>query len=141
MSLLQRIFPLGYRLFMKIAEPRVVRLLHFGIYICLLVAGAGVLLHPPGSFEGVLGITLVMSFGGFIFIGAILSALSVLPGIWWLERVGLILLATGLGIYTLAVLGLHGSIVSLSIPIGFILTLVLRWREIKRYQFAPIREG
>lgn len=140
MDKLQRTFPLLYKLYLKIAEPRVVRLLHFGIYICLLVAGIGVIFHPPRSFEGSLGILLVLMFGGMLFLGALIAAVSVLPGVWWLERVGLILLATGLLIYTVTMISLNASPVTLSIPIGFILTLVLRWLEIRRYQLAP-RKG
>lgn len=136
----QRTFPLAYKLYLKIAEPRVVRILHFGIYICLLISGLGVIAHPPRSFEGSLGFLLVMMFGGMLFIGALISAISVLPGIWWLERVGLILLVTGLLIYTVTMFSLKASPVTLSIPIGFILTLVLRWLEIRRYQLAP-RKG
>jgi len=137
----QRIFPWGYRLYNKIAEPRVVRLLHFGIYITLLIAGVGVLVHTPRSFEGVLGVLLVYIFGGFVAIGALLAAFSVLPGIWWLERAGISLLWSGLGLYFLITIGIGASVVTSAIPIGFILTLVLRWREIKRFQLAPIKGG
>lgn len=136
----QRAFPIAYKLYLKIAEPRVVRLLHFGIYICMLMAGFGVILHPPRSFEGTLGSFLVLIFGGMLFLGALTAAVSVLPGVWWLERVGLILLITGLSIYTVTIISLNASPVTLSIPIGFILTLVLRWLEIRRYQLAP-RKG
>lgn len=137
----QRIFPWGYRLFLKIKEPRMVRLLHFGIYTTLLIAGVGVLVHTPRSFEGVLGVLLVYTFGGFIALGSTLAALSVLPGIWWLERAGISLLWSGLGLYFLITIGLGASVVTSAIPIGFILTLILRWREINRFQLAPIKGG
>lgn len=140
MSKFQRIFPFGYRLYTKIAEPRVVRIIHFAIYAMLLIAGSGVLLNPPKSFQGVLGVTLVMCVGGFVSLGSFLGLISVLQGIWWLERSGVIALWTGIGLYVLVILGLRGSLVATALPIVVILTLVLRWREIKRYQLAPIRK-
>lgn len=136
----QRIFPWGYHLFMKIAEPRTVRLLHFGIYIALATAGAMILLNPPRSFENILGVALLYMFGVFVFGGAAVAAVAVLPGIWWLERVGLIALGTGMGIYIIIIVCLGTSPIGLSISIAFILTFILRWREIRRYQLAP-REG
>lgn len=140
MSKLKRWFPLGYRLYTKIAEPRVVRIIHFIIYAFLCIAGTGVLFNPPSAFQGVLGIALVGAIGGFVTIGSGLGLVSVLPGIWWLERAGVIALWTGIGLYILVVFGLRGSLVSISLPIVVILTLILRWREIKRYQLAPIRK-
>lgn len=141
MSHLQRLFPTLYKLYLKIAEPRTVRLLYFGIYMVMLVAGISVLFHPPRSMEGVLGAALVLVFGLSVTLGSVCAAVSVLPGIWFLERAGVIAIWTGLGLYTLTMFAIHASAVAIAIPIGFILTLVLRWREIKRYQLAPIRQG
>lgn len=141
MSKLKKWFPLGYHLFLKIAEPRVVRLIFFGIYAFLFIAGAGVLASPPRSFQGILGFTLVMFIGGFVAFGSFLGMASVLQGIWWLERAGVISLWAGIGLYVLVMLGLKTSLVSVALPIVVILMLILRWREIKRYQLAPIRKG
>lgn len=140
MSRFKQWFPFGYRLYRKIAEPRVVRLIHFAIYAFLLVAGTGVLMSPPKSFQGVLGVTLVFLIGIFVSLGATFGLVSVLQGIWWLERAGVIALWSGIGLYVLAVLGLRASLVIVALPIVVILMLVLRWREIKRYQLAPIRK-
>lgn len=130
-------FPYAHFLFMKIAEPRVTRLLHFGIYICLLLAGIGVMITPPPAFQYIIGHILVYVFGGFIFIGGALSSFAVLPGIWWLERVGLVALSTGMFMYLVILTGLNPSPVSLSVSVAFILTFILRWLEIKDSQLAP----
>lgn len=135
------IFKAFFTVYMKIAEPRVVRLIQFVIYAFLLIAGSGVLFSPPKSFQGVLGITLVMSIGGFVALGSFLGLISVLQGIWWLERSGVIALWTGIGLYVLVMWGLKASLVAIALPMVVILMLILRWREIKRYQLAPIRKG
>jgi hypothetical protein len=106
----------------------------------MIIAGAGVLAHPPSRFQFVLGLTLVYVFGTFIFIGAILGSISVLPGIWWLERVGLIALITGMSIYSVAIIALGASPMGIVVAIAFALTFAQRWQEIKGAQLAP-REG
>lgn len=125
--------------FMLIAEPRVVRVVQFGIYLCLLTAGAFVLATPPRSFEGVLGQTLVTVFGLFILIGGALGATAVLPGIWWLERAGILALATGLAMYSVVAITLGVSPIGFLIGLAFILTFVQRWMEIRKFQLAPKR--
>lgn len=124
-------------LFLMIAEPRVVRLIHFGIYLCLLLAGAGIIYSPPGSFQSVLGVSLVYVFGGFILLGAFVAAFAVLPGIWWLERVGLLSLITGMAMYIVILIDLRPSPVGMSISVAFILTFLLRWIDIKGSLLAP----
>lgn len=126
-----------HSLFMRIAEPRIFRLLQFGVYICLGIAGFGVLFDPPGSFTSVLGDTLVNVFGSFVALGAILGGLAVLPGIWWLERVGLLALGTGVLMYVVLVISLGSSIVGVILYMAFILTFIQRWTEIRSSQLAP----
>ena len=140
MATWQKVFPLSYRLFMKIAEPRVVRLLHFGIYVCMLTAGFGVLSYPPRSFDSLVGTTLVYIFGAFVFLGGLLGAVSVLPGVWWLERVGILALITGMLMYIAMIIELGSSPIGFVIPIAFSFTFALRWLEIRRYQLAPREE-
>lgn len=137
---LRRWFPRAHQAFLMIAEPRVTRLIHFGIYLSLLVAGVGVMYSPPSTFQEILGVALVHVFGGFIILGGILGAFAVLPGIWWLERAGLIALGTGLALYLIIVVGLQSSPIGVSITLAFLLTFVLRWMDIKGAQLAPREE-
>jgi hypothetical protein len=141
MKTLLKIFPWGLilckDLFMKIAEPRVIRILHCVIYAAMVVAGIFTLARPPSSFENVLGSTLVYILGIFILTGGIFAGVAVLPGIWWLERVGLAALITGMGMYVSTISFLRPSPVGLAIVIAFIAHFVLRWLEIRRYQLAP----
>lgn len=129
---------LAFSLFMKIAEPRAIRIMLFFLYICMLIAGLGVLAHPSSKFEGVLGLTLVYIFGSFIFLGAFLCVIAVLPGIWWLERVGILALITGMSIYTIAIITLGATLIGTIVSISFALTFAIRWQEIKRFQLAPL---
>lgn len=115
-------------------------MLQFGIYICMMAAGLGVIHHPPSSFEGVLGTTLVIVFGGFIFFGAFLGAIAVLPGIWWLERTGLLALMTGMAMYTVIIFSLGTSTLGVAVSVAFVLSFIQRWSEIRRYQLAPREE-
>lgn len=130
----------AHDVFMNIAEPRIIRLIQFGVYMCMLIAGTGLLANPPRNFEGVIGLTMVYVFGGFIFVGALFGAIAVLPGFWWFERVGIMLLITGLFIYTIIILALGASLMGVVVAVAFILTFAQRWQEIKRFQLAP-REG
>lgn len=128
------------RYFMLIAEPRVLRIIQCAIYICMMFAGVRVLANPPPQFQGVLGIALSLMFGGFLFLGSIFGAIAVLPGIWWLERVGIIALWTGLGIYAVVIVSLGSSPVGITVAIAFGLCFLQRWREIKGAQLAPREE-
>lgn len=137
MSAFQKNFPQAHSVFMKIAEPRVTRILHFGIYLCMMLAGVGVLLSPPSSFKGVLGFSLTVVIGGFLLLGGVLGAISVLPGIWVLERAGLFALMTGMAMYIVVLTALRPSPISYGITIAFILVFLIRWFDIRGPQLAP----
>lgn len=126
--------------FSKIAEPRIIRLMQFGVYLCMIFAGIRVVTQPPKAFEFVLGNVLVLVFGGFILIGALFGAVAVLPGIWWLERAGLIALATGMTIYAVVITSLGASPMGVVVAVAFALTFVQRFLEIRGSQLAPREE-
>ncbi|MEO6116023.1 MAG: hypothetical protein ABIP33_06525 [Pseudolysinimonas sp.] len=124
-------------LFSKIAEPKVARIIQFVIYVCLFICGLYVLMHPPVSFLFVLGEGLVAVFGSFLVAGGILAAIAVLPGRWALERIGIISLWTGLGLFAIIAAALGISIVGFVIALCLSLSLLLRWLDIRKYQRAP----
>lgn len=125
--------------FLLIAEPRVLRLLQFGVYICMTIAGGWLIANPPVSFQSVIGAGLVALFGGFLGLGGLLGAIAVLPGVWWLERAGIIALITGLLIYVTIVVALGSSVTGIVVCIAFALQFTIRWTEIRRYDLAPKR--
>lgn len=124
-------------LFLKIAEPRVIRLMLFGVYVLSFWAGVAMLINLPSQFVRVLGDNLVFTFGVFIILGSFASALAVLPGIWWLERVGIILLMTSVFIYAIILSFLDASPVAVAFILGLALCFAVRWVEIKGAQLAP----
>ena len=121
---------------MRIAEPRVIRLMQFSVYISIGFAGIGVLTHPPQKFETAIGVVLVYVFGTFVTAGAVLGVVAVLPGIWWLERVAILALSTGLSMYVVTAMALNSTPVVYAISIALIITFLQRWLEIKGAQLA-----
>lgn len=122
---------------MRLVRPAYVKAIHLGIYLCMFLAGVAVIFTPPGVIEKAVGGALTYVFGSFLTVGAFSGAVSVLPGIWWIERVGIILLITGISMYLVVVFSLNGSVLGIAISSAFILTFIQRWFEIKEYQLEP----
>lgn len=129
--------PVIAKWFLRIAEPRGIRLMQFGVYSFIFVAGIGVLLEPPEKFQSTIGLALVYLLASFITIGPLFGMIAVLPGIWWLERVGLIAMGTGVSMYIAMIVSMHGSLIVIGISSAFLLTFIQRWTEIKGAQLAP----
>ena len=133
-----------YGLFMRIAEPRITRLMHFVIYVVSLLGGISAWTTPPISIEGVLGSTLTTLWGAFLIVGGICGAASVLQGVWWVERIAVLALATGLSIYCVVVLGLEFTHpgtrqMQLTVIAVALISLLIRWVGIRRYAYDPER--
>ncbi|QPX62494.1 membrane protein [Arthrobacter phage Truckee] len=127
-----------YSAYMKIAEPRVIRIIQFLIYSCLFVVGVMVLDKVPHSLEQASGgQEYVVGLAFMLIVGALCSGFAVLPGIWWLERAGLILLGFGLLIYLVMIIKLNSSPIGIVVCLLLILSFVQRWLEIKGAQLAP----
>lgn len=129
--------PIIAKWFLRIAEPRGIRLMQFGVYTFIFVAGLGVLLDPPDNFRSSIGLALVYLLASFITIGPLFGMIAVLPGIWWLERVGLIAMGTGVSMYIALIVSMNASLVNIGISSAFLLTFIQRWTEIKGAQLAP----
>lgn len=102
-----------------------------------MILGSSVFFRPPSTIRNEFGIGLVIFFGGLIVVGALLSAVAVLPGIWWLERSGLYSMAGGVSMYTGMLIWLGASILVTVLPAVFILVFALRWLDIKEFLLAP----
>jgi len=112
----------------------------FAIYIFGGAIGIVGLLHPPGSFQASLNLGFVYLMFGFILLGSLITSIAVLPGVWWLERAGLIALGTGVAFYILILIDRKSSMLGLGIAFIALLTFFIRWIEIRRYQLAPREE-
>lgn len=133
---IERIPPVHW-LYMRIAEPRVVRLLYFGIYLMMLLPGLLLILSPPHNIKDVVGLTSLYVLATFLLIGGLFGAVSVLPGVWWLERVGIILICTAIAMYVVTVIALHASPIGIAVSIAFILAFMVRFITIRHHQLAP----
>lgn len=129
-----------YDIFMKIVEPRVQRILQFWVYLFLCVVGIGVVIDLPEYLQNILGLIVAYSFGVFMVLGGLLGLVAVLPGIYWLERVSIILLTTGVLIYLVVVITLGTTIVSVGVCLAFIFTFIIRWFDIRGMLLAPKKE-
>ena len=130
-----------FAVYMKIAEPRVKRLIYFVIYILLGTIGALSAFRPNERMSVFLGGQALIYFYGILIVaGAVVCLISVLPGIWIFERAGLVGLGTGIVLYA-ATLIIFGASPTISFfPIIIILVFLLRWLDIKDYMLAPRKE-
>lgn len=138
-NLLSKPLRVAKETFLLVAEPRITRIIQFVIYVTMLCAGIGILVSSPRGFESVIGAALVIALGVFAGFGGLLGAIGVLPGIWWLERAGIFSIVTALSLYSIVAIGLGSSFIGWVIGVGFALTFVQRWREIRGDDLAPKR--
>ncbi|ASR80476.1 hypothetical protein SEA_TRIBBY_25 [Arthrobacter phage Tribby] len=140
-SLVKKTLQTFQDVYLKIAEPRNIRILLFLAYLIFIVIGVNGLAHPPRSYEQALGsLGLVSAMFSFVAFGALLGSIAVLPGIWWLERSGLLSMGIGVLFYMLILHERHASPFAMGIAFIALLVCAIRWLEIRRYQLAP-REG
>ena len=125
------------RAFLLIAEPRVIRALQFLIYGVLGVTGACIFTAPPANFVHAMTGPLVAMFSLFVVVGSAFGLVAVLPGIWWLERAGILALGTGLLIYGALGVALGSSIFVAGLTAASAVTLVQRWTQIRGADLAP----
>jgi hypothetical protein len=126
------------RWFLKIEEPRVQRILYLFFYLTAIITGLSALWTTPDKFYQSGGVVLVDSLGVFFVVGGLCGAIAILPGTWWLERVGLLSLAFGLAARGISIISLGVSTTGALIFLGEILLLVIRFIQIRRADLAPI---
>lgn len=132
----------AYQSFLRIAEPRVVRLMQFCIYVVTVIGGVSAWVSPPNSIEGVLGGALTSVWAVLLVLGGVLGLSSVLRGVWWLERAGVAFCATGLLMYAVVVASLQLSqtgsrIMQLCVIVIALFSFGIRWVRIRRYPYDP----
>lgn len=141
MPVISPVYKTLFAVYMKIAEPRVKRLIYFVIYILLGTIGAISAFRPNERMSAFLGgQTLIHFYGVLIVAGAVVCILSVLPGIWIFERAGLVGLGTGIVLYVGTLIIFGASMTVSFFPIIIILVFLLRWLDIKDYMLAPRKE-
>lgn len=126
-------------LFLKIEEPRLLRILQFFLYGTMIIIGSLYLASRHMQVATLLGSTLATTLGVLVVLGGILGGVAVLPGIWWVERLGIICLWTGLGLYIVVGLSIYISLLGVGLAWALVFALAIRWVQIKDFQFAPGR--
>lgn len=96
-----------HRIWNKIREPLQLKVTYFFLYAITLWTGVVTLVSPPSSIEGLLGAVLTPVWSLFIILGGLLGLITVLPGWWATERLGIYAVFVGLGIYAGVVLSLQ----------------------------------
>ena len=131
--------PALLKLLRKIAEPRSESVGYFIVYGLMATGGLLVLVEHPMLFVDVLGDQLTTWFGVFVTFGGSAALVAVLPGWYWLERVGLYSIATGLALYGVVTTSVGITATGLTFSFAFIGAFFIRWNRIRTRQTAPKR--
>lgn len=137
----------GLRLWRRVHEPRVTKALYAVSYLISVFVGTVTLMRPPTSIETPLGPTLTTVWAVLILSGTVAAVVAVFPGWWWLERIGILLVATGALIYFGVVVTLHvqsgpesSRLTQAGVILGFVWAFsAVRLWEIRGYTFEPRR--
>lgn len=130
------------KLWLRVQEPRALSVIYFFAYLAVTVMGIAVTSDPPRTIQGSIGQTLVGCWAAMLIIGGGIGACTVLPGVWWLERVGAILCGFAMLIYGATFIGLPVTqvslrVASLSFVIFSILAFAARLVRTRRYAYDP----
>jgi len=80
----------------RLAEPAMITALQVGSYIASGAAGALVVFGAlPYIFIGAVSPWIAFVIGTVLFLGSTVGAVSCFKGVWWLERVALLLVGLG----------------------------------------------
>lgn len=120
----------------RIPEPQIVSMLIALAYGLMCVAGISAIFDPPRSIYTAFNSQfLIVYWAGLLAGGGFIASIAVLPGAFWLERIGSAALFLGLVMYVITVFSFHHPGVDNRIPhlltICTLLILVLtRWARI-----------
>ncbi|WGM21873.1 hypothetical protein QEH68_06780 [Paenarthrobacter sp. OM7] len=129
-------------LWLKVQEPRALSAIFFFAYLVISVLGLAVAIDPPRSIQSSIGQGLMVGWGALLLIGGVLGSISVLPGIWWMERAATGFCMTAIGIYGVAVAGLPVTQIStrigtLCFVIFALLMFATRLVKIRHFAYDP----
>lgn len=129
---------------LRVKEPRVLRVVFLIGYVATLFTGVATLVSPPQTIEGELGPILSVSWALFWIVGGAAGAATVLPGWWQVERYAVAAAMFGIGIYGLVVIVLHATsegsrLTQFGVLFTAFLFYVLRLVLIRGHDFEPRR--
>lgn len=129
-------------LWLRVQEPRALSAIYFFAYLAIGVLGLAVVVDPPRSIQSSIGHILMTAWGMTLLAGGLIGSVSVLPGIWWLERAAAIFCMTAMGVYGIALLGVPVTqvstrIASICFVIFAILAFAARLVKIRHHAYDP----
>lgn len=126
-------------LYYLVSEPRSVRLTYAAIYLCLMGAGAALLLDAPTTFTASVDSIVAVGCGSFAFVGGLFGAVFSVTRFSAWERVGTVLVTTALSAYLLTSLWAQfftaesGNRIPTAYLIGaLLLVFIMRWRALRK---------
>lgn len=126
--------------FYLIQEPRIVRLGMLAFYLWMIYSGYVALTQSPDTFYTAAGPLVVVFLAFFLAAGGIFGAIAILPGLWYIERVGLLSIAFGLFCRAILIQALAGSALAAVLLASTVILLFVRWVSIRGADLAP-KEG
>ena len=126
-----------------LAEPRTITILQAMVYTVLLYAGWVDWVDQPEMSVRVAGPFVTDVWGWLLMTSCLFAFLGCLPGIWWLERAGVLGISTAcvMQLFIIAQGYLDGG--ALAIHAAFVLAVALlmavRWNRISRGDLDPFR--
>ena len=132
------------QLWERVHQPRVISVIYFLIYLCMLGGGFAALVDPPGSIQGAIGAGSMTTLAGLLAFGGLIGAIASLPGIWWLERTAVLSIGLAAALYGGIVATLHWTETgNRLLQLAFVLTVGLmqavRWHRIRERPYDPGR--
>lgn len=95
-----------HNLWLRVQEPRALSAIYFFAYGAVLIMGLAVVVDPPRTVQGPLGLTLVICWAWMLMAGGAIGVGTVLQGAWLFERAGAVLCMFAMAIYGVAILSL-----------------------------------
>jgi len=129
-------------LWLKVQEPRALSVIYFFAYLVISVMGLAVAIDPPRAVQSATGTALMIVWGTLLLVGGALGSISVLPGIWWLERAATGFCMTAIGIYGAAIAAypvnqISTRVATLCFVIFSLLAFAARLVKIRHYAYDP----
>jgi hypothetical protein len=129
-------------LWLKVQEPRALSVIYFFAYLVVSVMGLAVAIDPPRAVQSATGTALMIIWGVLLLVGGALGSISVLPGIWWLERAATGFCMTAIGIYGAAIAAypvnqISTRVATLCFVIFSLLAFAARLVKIRHYAYDP----
>lgn len=122
-----------------IAPPAVITGIHAVVYLLQVWLGVYVLTSVPTLSIEVVGSALTNYWGWMCTIGGLLGFLGCVPGVWWLEKIGLSLVWSAGVIQLLILASSNRSTGHATALVCFMALLVVRWMRIRSAALDPAR--